>query len=107
MTTPFVATLRARRGVLRLGAPDARAVSLRVEVPEVWDVVRIETPLSEPVLALKYAALAELQPQADPERYVIKLHGFEVLDETMTLEQAGAIDGSIFLVTNRRRRPVR
>jgi hypothetical protein len=80
---------------------------VRVEVPEVWDVVRIDAPPSEPVLAVKVAALAALEPRGDQAAYVIKLRGFEVLDESLSLAACGAIDGSIFLLTHRRRRPVR
>ncbi|HEX5437380.1 MAG TPA: hypothetical protein VFW98_09470 [Gemmatimonadaceae bacterium] len=107
MTVPFVANLRSRRTVVRLGTPDAPAISVRVEVPELWDVVRIDTPATEPVLAVKVAALAELYPGADQRHFVTKLRGFEVLDEHQSLADAGAVDGSIFLVTHRRRRPVR
>jgi hypothetical protein len=39
--------------------------------------------------------------------FVLKLNGWEVLDETASLAATGAVDGSIFLVTNRKRRPVR
>jgi hypothetical protein len=42
-----------------------------------------------------------------PEEFVMKLRGWEVLDESASLTDAGAIDGSIFLLTYRRRRPVR
>jgi len=107
MTVPFVANVRSRPQVVRLGAPDAQAISVRVEVPEVWDVVRIDAPPTETVLAVKVAALEVLQPGADQRAYVIKLRGFEVLDEHLSLTDAGAIDGSIFLLTHRRRRPVR
>jgi hypothetical protein len=37
----------------------------------------------------------------------MKLRGLEVLDEGRTLAESGAIDGSIFLLSHRRRRPVR
>ena len=36
-----------------------------------------------------------------------KLRGWEVLDEGASLADAGATDGSIFLLTHRRRRPVK
>lgn len=107
MTTPFVATLRARRQALRLGSVDARTIAVRVEVPELWDMVRIDVPPAEPVLAVKVAALAALDPRADQRDFVIKLHGHEVLDEHVPLDAAGATDGSTFLLTYRRRRPVR
>ena len=53
MTIPFVSTLRARRESLRLGPPDSEAMNVRVEIPELWDVVRVVTPPSETVLAVK------------------------------------------------------
>jgi hypothetical protein len=60
------------------------------------------------VLALKVMALAALMPDADfHEDFVVKLHGAEVVDENAPIADAGARDGSIFLVTSRRRRPVR
>jgi hypothetical protein len=107
MTAPFVATVRSRRKIIRLGASEEDLISVRVEVPEVWDVVRVDTPATEPVAAVKRAGLSELLPRANLGDYVVKLRGFEVLDESASLREAGAITGSIFLVTHRRRRPVR
>jgi hypothetical protein len=107
MTVPFVANLRSRRDVVRLGDPEASVITIRVEVPELWDVVRIDAPPSETVRAVKVVALSALDPRADQRDFVIKLRGFEVLDEELSLTDAGAIDGSIFLLTHRRRRPVR
>ena len=105
---PFTANLRSRPGVeIRLGEPGAKTITVRVEVPEVWDVVRIETPPTEPVLNVKLRALDALYPTAESHRdFVVKLNGFEVLDERASVAEAGAVDGSIFLVTHRRRRPV-
>jgi hypothetical protein len=48
-----------------------------------------------------------VSPDEDASEYVIKLRGFEVLDENVSLADAGARNGSIFLLTHRRRRPVR
>ncbi len=107
MTAPFVSQLRSRPRGVRLGPADATTMSLRVEVPEVWDVVRIDAPASETVLAVKIAALEVLMPGRDHRAFVMKLRGFEVLDESLSLEAAGAIEGSIFLLAYRRRRPVR
>jgi hypothetical protein len=106
-TTPFVAQLRSRPGVLRVGAAGEPTITVRVQMPEVWDVVRVEAPPSEPVLAVKVRALEALSPGADfHDEFVMKLAGWEVLDENVSLAEAGAVDGSIFLLTNRRRRPV-
>ena len=108
MTTPFVAQLRTRPEPIRLGPPDAPTITLRVQVAEAWEAVRIDAPLSEPVVALKRAALRALVPDAEyHEDYVVKLRGFEVLDENASVAEVGAVNGSIFLLGYRRRRPVR
>jgi hypothetical protein len=107
--TPFTANLRSRPGLaLRLGEPGQSVITVRVQVPEVWDVIRVETPLSEPVLSLKVRALEALYPAAEyHDQFVVKLNGFEVLDENTSIADTGATDGSIFLVTHRRKRAVR
>jgi len=107
MTAPFTTTLRARRETIQLGTPNGTALTFRVEVPEVWDVVRIVAPPTERVLAVKVAALSVLDPRADARDFVIKINGREVLDERRSVTDVGARDGSIFLLTHRRRRPVR
>ena len=105
--TPFVAQLRARPEVIRLGTAGDPVITVRVQVPEVWDTVRIDAPPLTPVLTLKQRALETLMPGAEPVEWVTKFRGFEVLDETVSLSGAGVENGSTLLVTSRRRRPVR
>ena len=102
--TAFVSSLRARPDTIVLGS----GITIRVEMPEVWDSVRIETPATEPISEIKGAALKALYPD-DPSDadFVVKLNGYEILDESVPISQTGAIDGSTLLVTFRRRRPVR
>jgi hypothetical protein len=109
MTTPFVAGLRSRKSTIRLAPEgDANAITIRVEMPEVWDVVRIVVAPTEPVLAVKVRALEALFPEAQMhEDFVLKLRGWEILDEAASLVDVGTIDGSILLLTHRRRRAVR
>jgi hypothetical protein len=108
VTAPFVSQLRARPGIVRIGADDQPRISLRVQVPEVWDVVVIEAPATEPVATIKAKALAVLYPEAEStDAFVLKLNGYEVLDESVTVADSGAMSGSTFLLTHRRRRPVR
>jgi len=78
-------------------------------MPEVWDVVRIRASPDERAITVKRRALEALMPGAElrDEEYVLKLNGWEVLDESASLAATGAVDGSIFLVTGRKRRPVR
>lgn len=100
-------TLRTSRKAIRVGTAGANALTIRVEVPERWDVALIAAAPETSVLDVKEAALRDVSPDDDPSDYVIKLRGFEVLDESVSLAGAGARNGSIFLLTNRRRRPVR
>jgi hypothetical protein len=106
---PFTAQLRARPQTIVVGADDADVRwTVRVQSAEVWDTVRVSAPPAEPIGAIKARALAELSPgPGGPEAYVLKLGGFEVLDESASLSATGARDGSIFLLAHRRRRPVR
>ena len=103
-----VTSLRVRPGTIRLWQDRQPYITIRVEMPEVWDTVRIEAPSTAAVLIVKTQALAALYPDgADAGEFVIKLNGFEVRDEAASLADAGATDGSTFLVTFRRRRPVK
>jgi hypothetical protein len=107
----LVSTLRARRNLVRLGTNGnaADTIVVRAQVPEVWDAVRIDAPRSATVLEVKRRALVELVPDeaANTEEFVVKVRGFEVLDETISLDDAGVRDGSTLLITSRRRRPVK
>ena len=107
MKAPFVAGLRSRPEMIVLGSPDGQGLNIRVQMPEVWDAVRMIALPSQSVGAVKAAAMAALAPRAAAERYVMKLRGYEVLDESSSLADIGAYDGSIFLLTSRRRRPVK
>jgi len=108
MTAPFVTQLRARGTALQLASAGEATITVRVEMPEVWDTVKAVVSPSQSVSALKTAALAALYPTGEAAGdFVLKHQGWEVLDESVPLGTAGAVDGSIFLLTHRRRRPVR
>lgn len=105
---PFVTGLRSRTGTIDFARAGEPSITIRVEMPDVWDVVRAKASPNEPVVTIKRAALDAFGVEAGmPEEFVMKLRGWEVLDESASLTDAGAIDGSIFLLTSRRRRPVR
>jgi hypothetical protein len=105
---PFVTGLRSRPRTIDLARKGEAAITVRVEMAEVWDTVRVTVSPNEPVVTVKRAALDALSAASDrPEEFVIKLRGWEVLDEGASLGDAGALDGSIFLLANRRRRPVK
>ena len=107
MTAPFVSQLRTRGDVLQLAPAGSPAITVRVEMPEVWDTIRASISSNTALAVLKSAALDALAPGEAADAFVMKLRGFEVLDENESLTKVGAVDGSIVLLTNRRRRPVR
>jgi hypothetical protein len=107
-TTPFVAGLRTPPRTIDLSRKGEQAITVRVELAQVWDAVRISVSPNEPVVTIKRAALEALGAADErSEDFVMKLRGWEVLDEGESLADAGALDGSIFLLAYRRRRPVR
>ena len=109
MTAPrlFVNGLRTQGQAFKLGASTGPILQLRAQVLEAWDAIRIDADPSASVKSLKQMALRELYPDSRHEReYVVKLHGFEVLDEDAPISSTAAKNGSIFLITDRRRRPV-
>ena len=108
MSEPFVASLRTSQyPPVPVGTPGVGAFTIRVEVPERWDVALLSADPTTSISAVKAAALREVLPEADASEYVIKLRGFEMYDENISLEDAGARDGSIFVLLHRRKRPVR
>ena len=108
MTIPFVQQLRSRRDPLQLAAPGAPTISVRVEMPEVWDAVRFVVAPREPLLTVKVRALEALFPEAELHNdFVLKFRGWDILDEASPVADLGIENGSILLLTHRRRRPVR
>lgn len=104
--TKFVNNLRNQGPPLRLGGGSGAALQLRAQVLEAWDAVRIDADPSASVKSLKHLALQTLYPNVNENDYVVKLHGWEVLDEDAPISSTGARNGSIFLISDRRRRPV-
>ena len=108
MTSPFVASLRARSSTIHVAPEGTDTITIRVEMPEVWDVVRIVAAPSQPVIEVKLRAIEALCPDVEfHEELVLKLRGWEILNENASLAEVGVVDGSILLMTYRRRRPVR
>lgn len=107
-SAPFVTGLRTNGTVIKLASGDEPVLHIRVQVMDLWDSVRVDSPPTETILSVKGAALAALYPDgADPDALVARLHGYEILDEAQSLSEVGVRDGSILLLVARRRRPVR
>jgi hypothetical protein len=110
MSGAFALQLRSPNETMsvRDAARDGDAITIRVQLADIWDLVRIEAGEHTPVIVVKEAALRVLAPGfVSASDYVVKLNGLEVLDESVSLSYAGARNGSTFLLAFRRRRPVR
>ena len=108
MSGAFANSLRARSETVDLGGDGDRLV-FRMQLVDMWDVVRMSAGASVTVRDAKLAALRALSGthEIGEDDYVVKLNGFEVLDEYASLTEAGAVNGSTFLVAHRRKQPVR
>jgi hypothetical protein len=70
--------------------------------------VRVTAGQDTTVSELKQKVIAALLPNADfTDDFVLKLHGWEMLDHSSTLGDSGVVNGSILLLARRRRRMVR
>lgn len=106
--TPLVTSLRARPETLRLAAQGEPALTIRAQLAEAWDAVRVEVGERELVATVKARVLEVLSPTAGlPDDYLVTLGGVEILDESVTLSAAGVVNGSTLFIAYRRRRPVR
>lgn len=114
MSESFVNQLRTRQTLVipaearDIHVDSQRRVVIRVQLLDLWDAIRVETTLDTSVREVKEGALAALDPSADePAEYVVKLGGFEVLEENASLAAAGVVSGSILSIGHRFRRAVR
>ncbi len=109
MSATFANSLRAGPGVISIGETSAGdVVRFRAETPVTWDVVRVDAQASDSVRTAKVYALNALIPDAlFPDEFSVKLNGIELFDESISLADAGVVDGSTLLMAHRRRRPVR
>lgn len=108
-TGHFVNQLRVRPEILRL-VPEGTAAAwvVRVQAADAWDAVRVVCTPDHTVRDLKRVAMANLLPDiAELDSYLVKLHGADVDNESVTLRAAGARDASTFFLTSRRRRPLK
>lgn len=108
MTVPFVTELRTSDEVVKVGGTDGDTLHLRVQIAELWDTLRVDAAPTTSVEAVKKAALGRFFPDGESIKdFVVKLRGFEILDESATVATSGAKDGSTLLISRRRRRPVK
>lgn len=108
MSSAFTTQLRTRRAAIILAEPGEGVITFRVEMAELWDAIRVSAPTSAVVSEVKERVVAAaFGADAYAHEFVLKLRGWEILDENGTLAECGIAEGSILLLGYRRRRPVR
>ena len=108
MSTAFVSQLRTNRPPIIMDPAEEGTVTIRVEVSDLWETVRVVADPNDSVLEVKQRVVSEFWPtHGFLDEFVLKLRGWEILDESEPLTKAGVVDGSIVLLAYRRRRPVR
>ena len=108
MTAAFVRQLRSNRPPIELAPPGAGTLSFRVQFADQWEAVRVVAKPETSVREVKERVLAEFNPDEQyPDDFVLKLRGWEMLDESSPIGGSGIVNGSIILLGDRRRRPVR
>ncbi|HEU4523752.1 MAG TPA: hypothetical protein VFR62_01955 [Gemmatimonadales bacterium] len=85
----------------------SESLRLRVTVQDAWDEVPLDLPPATSLAELKRAALDATRVRRDPDEYVLKFRGFELLDESQSLADAGLVPNGAVIVLPWRRRPVR
>jgi hypothetical protein len=88
MSAPFVTQLRANQPPITIG-PGPGAITFRVEASDVWDAVRVVASPESRVAEVKQKVVATLLPNHYDSEFVLKLRGWEILDESATLASAG------------------
>jgi len=82
--------------------------AVRVMVTDVWDQVFLAVGTDTTVAQLKRDALARALKVkvVAPDDYIVKFHGAQVLDETISIVTLGAGPNAPFIILPARRRPV-
>ncbi|MDZ7632612.1 MAG: hypothetical protein U5K74_15010 [Gemmatimonadaceae bacterium] len=105
---PFVTQLRTPAEAITLAPDGVASITIRVQLLEAWDAVKVVAAPDTPVATVKARALAVLAPDVPlPGDVVTKLGGFEIRDEARSLAEAGVKDGSTLLLHFRRRQPLK
>lgn len=104
---PFATQLRADRASITIAEPGPGVLTIRVQAADVWETVRVIAPADTPVAEIKRRVVERIFPNQGVDDFVLKLRGWEMLDERESLASAGVVNGAILLLAIRRRRPVR
>ena len=111
MTAParFPTMLRTRPEPIALEPTGAATVwTIRVQAADAYDAVRVSCTPEQTIAEVKRAAMAVLLPDVhEHDTQMVKVHGAEIVNESVSLASVGVQDASTLFVTARRRRPLR
>ena len=86
----------------------ATGLTVRVWVPDVWDIVDLPVTPDHTVARMKSEALRRaVGGQADPAQFIVKYRGALVLDESRPLAALNLPDHAPMIILPARRRPVK
>ena len=104
---PFATQLRVGRDPIIITEPGPGVLTVRVQASDIWETVQVIASGDTPIAEVKRRVVERLFPNQSVDDFVLKLRGWEMLDERESLASAGVANGSILLLAVRRRRPVR
>ncbi len=84
----------------------ADTIPVRIMVYEAWDEVRLEFPATTSVADAKRRALELTHVDQPPDIFEVKYLGALILDESISLRDAGIVPNAGLIVLRSRRRPV-
>ncbi|TFG52505.1 MAG: hypothetical protein E4H37_05780 [Gemmatimonadales bacterium] len=83
------------------------SIPVRIMVHEAWDEVELDFPATTSVAEAKQRALELTHVDRPAEIFEVKYRGGSILDESISLRDAGVVPNAGLIVLRRRRSPVR
>jgi len=80
---------------------------VRIMVHEAWDEVKLDLSAATSVAAAKQRALELTHVDQPADIFEVKYRGGSILDESVSLRDAGVVPNAGLIVLRRRRSPVR
>ncbi len=80
---------------------------VRVMLTDVWDEFHLDISGDTPLAQLKQQVLDLGRVPADPDRYVVKYRGAQLLNEDKSLADLGLVRNAALIMLPRRRQAVR
>jgi len=82
-------------------------IPVRIMVHDAWDEVELDLSAATSVAAAKRRALELTHVDQPAEIFEVKYRGGSILDESVSLRDAGVVPNAGLIVLRRRRSPVR